>query len=75
MYDFEGADATRLAQWVSSDALSEEAIAEHFLRRIESQESAIHAFVSFDPVAVRTQARQLTQVRGKGLLAGIPVGV
>lgn len=75
MYDFEGADATRLAQWVSSDALSEEAIAEHFLRCIESQESAIHAFVSFDPGAVRTQARQLTQVRGKGLLAGIPVGV
>lgn len=75
MYNFDDADATAFVESVRSDLLSEEEVAEYFLGRVASQEYVIQAFVSFDPAAVRTQARQLSKTRAKGLLAGIPVGV
>ncbi|MDD0988840.1 amidase [Pseudomonas shahriarae] len=75
MYRFDHLDATTLAQRVCAGEVSEETVAAHFLGCAEAQESTIQAFVSFDPDAVRAQARQLTGTRARGLLAGIPVGV
>lgn len=75
MYRFDHLDATTLAQRVCAGEVSEETVAAHFLGCAEAQESTVQAFVSFDPDAVRAQARQLTGTRARGLLAGIPVGV
>lgn len=75
MHNFDQADATAIAERVRSQAVSAEAVAEHFLDRVEAQESSIKAFVSFDPDAVRSQARHLKNSDAKGLLAGVPVGV
>ncbi|NMX34960.1 amidase [Pseudomonas sp. WS 5413] len=75
MYRFDHLDASTLAQRVCAGEVSEETVAAHFLGCAEAQESTVQAFVSFDPGAVRAQARQLTGTRARGLLAGIPVGV
>ena len=75
MYRFDHLDASALAQRVCAGEVSEETVAAHFLGCAEAQESTIQAFVSFDPDAVRAQARQLTGTRARGLLAGVPVGV
>lgn len=75
MFNFDDADATTLAEWIRSQGVSEEAIAEHFLGCVESQEPSLQAFVSFDPDAVRRQARQRTHTTEKGPLAGLLVGV
>ena len=66
-------DATGIAESVCSGAGTPASIAEHFLGRIGVDEPQIQAFVSFDPEAVREQARHL---EGRaGLLAGVPVGI
>ena len=75
MYSFDHLDAATLAQRVGSGDVSEETVAAHFLECVDAQESTIQAFVSFNPDAVRAQARQLARARVRGPLAGIPVGV
>lgn len=75
MRDFNNIDATALAEWVGSDIVSAEAVAEHFLGCIEAQEPQINAFASFEPDGVRAQARRSPKYKAKGLLAGVPVGI
>lgn len=75
MHNFSNSDATAISEWVRSGVVSEETVAEHFLECVESREPSIKAFVSFDSDWVRTQAGQLTKIRAKGLLAGVPVGI
>lgn len=75
MHNFDQADAIAIAERVRSQAVSAESVAEHFLNCVEAQEPSIKAFVSFDPDAVRSQARHLKNRDAKGLLAGVPVGV
>ncbi|MFL1516080.1 amidase [Pseudomonas prosekii] len=65
-------DATALSEAVRSGEISAAAIAESCLERIQTQESDVHAFVSFDPQLIREQAAQINR---QGLLAGVPVGV
>ncbi|VVP48295.1 Putative amidase AmiD [Pseudomonas fluorescens] len=75
MHNFTHADATAISEWVRSDVVSAETVAEHFLECVESREPSIKAFVSFEPDWVRSQAGQLTKRKAKGLLAGVPVGI
>ncbi|MFI8648377.1 amidase [Pseudomonas iridis] len=75
MHNFNQADATAISEMVRADAVSAEAVAEHFLGCVEASERSINAFVSFDPDAVGSQACQLKNGNAKGLLAGVPVGI
>lgn len=75
MHNFNQADATAISEMVRADVVSAETVAEHFLGCVEASERSINAFVSFDPDAVRSQARQLKNGSAKGLLAGVPVGI
>ncbi|UWF47147.1 amidase [Pseudomonas sp. N3-W] len=65
-------DATALSEAVVNGQTRVAAIAEDFLECIQALEPQIQAFVSFDPQQVRDQAAQHD---GRGLLAGVPVGV
>lgn len=65
-------DATALSEAVVNGDTTAAAIAEAFLERIQAQEPDIQAFVSFDPRQVRADA---AQNNGRGLLAGVPVGI
>lgn len=75
MDNFYHSDATGLAEEVRSGAVSEEALLEHFLERVERLEPTIQAFVALDPGTLRAQARHCGAAPAKGRLAGIPVGV
>jgi Asp-tRNA(Asn)/Glu-tRNA(Gln) amidotransferase A subunit family amidase len=75
MNNFNNVDATAIAEMVRSDVVNPETVSRHFLECIESRESSIKAFVSFDPDGVRNQTRELAKVNAKGLLAGVPVGI
>jgi Asp-tRNA(Asn)/Glu-tRNA(Gln) amidotransferase A subunit family amidase len=65
-------DATALSQTVRDGETTVAAVAEAFLQRIETLEPAIHAFASFNPQQLRLHAALND---GRGLLAGVPVGV
>lgn len=65
-------DATALSEAVLDGQAKVTAVAQSFLERIETLEPGIQAFVSFKPLQVRLQA---TLHNGRGLLAGVPVGV
>lgn len=53
--------------------MSAHEVADHFVGRIESYESKVRAFASFDADAVRAEAAQ--PVHGEALLRGLPVGI
>ncbi len=65
-------DATTLSEAVVNGDTTAAAIAESFLECIQAREPEIQAFVSFDDRQVRADAAQIT---GRGLLAGVPVGI
>ncbi|MCE6978352.1 amidase [Pseudomonas frederiksbergensis] len=65
-------DATILSEAVVNGDTTVAAIAEAFLERIQAQEPDIQAFVSFDARQVRADA---AKNNGRGLLAGVPVGI
>lgn len=65
-------DATALSEAVLSGETTVAAIADTFLERIQVLEPGIQAFVSLKPSQVRLQAALHS---GRGLLAGVPVGV
>ena len=65
-------DATALSQAVVNGETTAADVAETFLERIQAHEPDIQAFVSFDARQVRAEAARHS---GRGLLAGVPVGV
>ncbi|WLI10150.1 MULTISPECIES: amidase [Pseudomonas] len=65
-------DATALSEAVVHGGTTAAAIAEAFLERIQAQEPDIQAFVSFDARQVLADAEKNN---GRGLLAGVPVGI
>lgn len=65
-------DATALSEAVLNGETTVAAIADGFLERIQSLEPDIQAFVSLKPSQIRLQAALHS---GRGLLAGVPVGV
>ncbi|MBK5418364.1 amidase [Pseudomonas sp. TH31] len=65
-------DATALSEAVLNGETTVAAIADTVLERIQVLEPGIQAFVSLKPSQVRLQAALHT---GRGLLAGVPVGV
>lgn len=66
------ADATALSESVLNGETTVAAIADAFLERIQTLEPQVQAFVSLKPMQVRLQA---ALNEGRGLLAGVPVGV
>ena len=69
------ADATSIAEQVSTAHISPGVVAEHFLATTRAREAKVQAFVSLDPDGVRKQTLGLASPRLNGLLAGVPVGV
>ncbi|MEY4711755.1 MAG: hypothetical protein RIS88_1205 [Pseudomonadota bacterium] len=71
--------AVQLRRALAEGTTSALEIAERHIRRIQALEPTLHAWKSFDPDAVRQQARACDQARARagasGLLAGSPVGV
>lgn len=65
-------DATTLSEAVVNGDTTAAATAEAFLERIQRQEPDVQAFVSFDARQVRADA---AHHNGRGLLAGVPVGI
>lgn len=65
-------DATALSEAVVNGDTTAAAIADAFLERIQAHEPDIQAFVSFNARQVRADA---AQNNGRGLLAGVPVGI
>src|SRR5277367_17444 len=71
--------ATRLLALYRSRQLSPVEVIEHTLRRLESYESAINAFVLYDPetalAMARTSEARWQKGEPKGLLDGVPVAL
>ncbi|KAA0980185.1 amidase [Pseudomonas sp. ANT_H12B] len=65
-------DATALSQAVVTGETTATSVAETFLERVQAHEPDIQAFVAFDARQVRADVAQNS---GRGLLAGVPVGI
>jgi Asp-tRNA(Asn)/Glu-tRNA(Gln) amidotransferase A subunit family amidase len=68
-------DATSIGEVVRAGQATPDAVAAHFIQRIEALEPDIQAFVSFDPQQVCDQASERVRSKHPGLLAGVPVGI
>src|SRR6202045_1938139 len=71
--------ATRLLALYRSRQLSPAEVIEHILRRLETYESAINAFVLYDPetglAMARTSEARWQKGEPQGLLDGVPVAL
>ncbi|RON47900.1 amidase [Pseudomonas frederiksbergensis] len=65
-------DASAISEAVRHGETTVAEVADAFLERIEALEPDVHAFASFKPLQVRLQA---SLNEGRGLLAGVPVGI
>lgn len=67
--------ATDIARGIRSGTLTAVDVVRSCIERIEQREPVVHAWAHFDANAALAQAQAIDRNPGKGLLAGVPVGV
>jgi Asp-tRNA(Asn)/Glu-tRNA(Gln) amidotransferase A subunit family amidase len=67
--------AAEIARGVAAGDFTAEAVTRECLARIEERDSAVKAWAFVDPELALNQARAIDRNGGKGVLAGVPLGI